>query len=216
LTELRENGLNRMSIGAESGSQKMLDYMKKELKVEDYIQAAEYCVHAGIDPSFSFMVGMPHEEIEDVNATMECIKKIGKILPMPKIIGPSMYLPLPGNEMYDDCVESGWVPPSNLEEWADINSGYGSDAYKRAWVKDPDVVLIIWFYSWLIGFETKKIIRVLSKYSNLVGYSKLKTLVVVSAGVVGSICGKLRYRFNFYSFPIEVKLFRNFREIGAL
>ena len=127
-----------------------------------------------------------------------------------------MYLPLPGNEMYDDCVESGWVPPSNLEEWADINSGYGSDAYKRAWVKDPDVVLIIWFYSWLIGFETKKIIRVLSKYSNLVGYSKLKTLVVVSAGVVGSICGKLRYRFNFYSFPIEVKLFRNFREIGAL
>ena len=50
----------------------------------------------------------------------------------------------------------------------------------------------------------------------MVGYSKLKTLVVVSAGVVGSICGKLRYRFNFYRFPIEVKLFSNFREIGAL
>ena len=216
LTELRANGLNRMSIGAESGSQKILDYMKKELKVGDYIQAAEYCAHAGIEPSFSFMVGMPHEEIEDVHATMDLIRKIGAILPIPKILGPSMYLPLPGNEMYDDCVASGWVPPSNLEEWADINSGYGSDAYKRSWVKNPDVVLIVWFYSWLIGVETQKIIRVLSKYSSLVGYSKLKTLVVVSAGVIGSVCGKLRYRFNFYRFPVEVKLFSNFREIGAL
>ena len=216
LTELRENGLNRMSIGAESGSQKMLDYMKKELKVENYIKAAEYCAHAGIEPSFSFMIGMPYEEIEDINATMDLIRKIGDILPIPKIIGPSMFLPLPGNEMYDDCVASGWVPPSNLEEWADINSGYGSDAYERSWVKDPDVVLIIWFYSWLIGIETKKIIKILNKYSNLVGYSRLKTLVVVSAGVVGSICGKLRYKFNFYRFPIEVKLFSNFREIGAL
>jgi len=216
LTELRQNGLNRMSIGAESGSQNMLDYMKKDLKVEDYLQAAEYCAHAGIEPSFSFMVGMPHEEIEDVYATMDCISKIGEILPIPKIIGPAMYLPLPGNGMYDDCVESGWVPPASLEEWADINSGYGSDAYERSWVKNPEVVLIIWFYSWLIGVETKKIIRILVKYSNLVGYSKPKTLVVVSAGVIGSLFGKLRYKLNFYKFPIEVKLFRRFREIGAL
>ena len=69
----------------------------------------------------------------------------------------------------------------------------------------------------IIDFSSfKKGMEILNKYSNLVGYSRLKTLVVVSAGVVGSICGKLCYKFNFYRFPIEVKLLSNFREIGAL
>ncbi|MFA5089676.1 MAG: radical SAM protein [Candidatus Omnitrophota bacterium] len=52
LSELNKYGLTRVSIGAESGSQRMLDYMQKGTKVEHIFKAAEYCVKANIAPSF--------------------------------------------------------------------------------------------------------------------------------------------------------------------
>jgi radical SAM superfamily enzyme YgiQ (UPF0313 family) len=216
LLELRNNGLTRVSIGAESGSQIMLDYLEKGIKVEDYIRAAEYCKFAGIEPSFSFMVGLPHENLTDLFSTVECMKKIGEILPVPKIMGPAMYLPLPGNKMFNDCVNTGWNPPLSLDEWAGVNSGYGLDSFERPWIKNPQETKIIWFYSFLLALSTRKIIVVLRKYSRLVGYSKTKTLIVISAGIIGSLLGKTRMKFKFYSFPIELKLAKKFRELGAL
>lgn len=215
LSELNKYGLTRVSIGAESGSQKMLDYMQKGTKVEHIFKAAEYCVKANIAPSFSFMVGLPNEEAEDIYLTVDCIKKLCHILPLPKILGPALYLPLPGSKMFDDCQRYDYKAPKTIEDWAKIDSGYGFSAYDRPWIKNPDIVRIIWFYSILIGISSGKLKKLLKKYSELAGYSKKRTITLTILAILGSILGKIRYRFRFFKFPIETIIFKRFRSLNA-
>lgn len=215
LSELNRNGLTRVSIGAESGSQRMLDYMQKGIKVEHILRAAEYCVKANIAPSFSFMTGLPNENAEDVDLTVECIKKLCHILPLPKILGPALYLPLPGSKMFHDCERYGYRAPRTIEDWAAIDSGYGFSAYDRPWIKDPDMVRVVWFYSILIGISFKKLMKLMKRYSELSGYSKAKELTLVVLAVIGSLIGKMRYRFRFFKFPVETIIFKKFRIMNA-
>ena len=215
LSELNRNGLTRVSIGAESGSQRMLDYMQKGIKVDHILRAAEYCVKANIAPSFSFMTGLPNENPEDVDLTVRCIKKLCHILPLPKILGPALYLPLPGSKMFHDCERYGYRAPRTIEDWATIDSGYGFSAYDRPWIKNPDMVRIVWFYSILIGISFKKLIKLMKRYSELSGYSKAKKLTLVILAVIGSLIGKMRYRFRFFKFPVETIIFKKFRIMNA-
>jgi len=215
LSELNRNGLTRVSIGAESGSQRMLDYMQKGIKVEHIFKAAEYCVKANIAPSFSFMTGLPNETTEDVYLTVKCIKKLCRILPLPKILGPALYLPLPGSKMFNDCEQYGYNAPKTIEDWAKIDSGYGFSAYERPWIKNPELVRIVWFYSILIGISVKKLMTVIKRYSELVGYSKGKELALIVIATLGSLLGKMRCRFMFFKFPIETIIFKKFRTLNA-
>ncbi|MFA5089675.1 MAG: hypothetical protein WC510_01420 [Candidatus Omnitrophota bacterium] len=161
------------------------------------------------------MTGLPNETTEDVCLTVECIKKLCRILPLPKILGPALYLPLPGSRMFDDCQQYGYKAPKTIEEWAEIDSGYGFSAYERPWIKDPDIVRILWFYSILIGISVKKIIRVIKRYSELVGYSKMKEIILIVLAVLGSILGRTRYGLKFFKFPIETVIFKKFRALNA-
>ncbi len=215
LSELNKNGLTRMSIGAESGSQRMLDYMQKGTKVEHIFKAAEYCVKANIEPSFSFMTGLPNETTEDIYLTVECIKKLCRILPMPKILGPALYLPLPGTKMFNDCEQYGYQAPKTIEDWAKIDSGYGFSAYERPWIKNQYLVRIVWFYSILIGISFDKLRKVIKRYSELSGYSKAKELTLTVLATFGSLLGKMRYRLKFFKFPIETSIFKKFRVMNA-
>lgn len=215
LSELNKYGLTRMSIGAESGSQKMLDYMRKRIKVEHILNSARYCVKANIEPSFSFMVGLPKEDEEDIRLTVECVRKLCDILPLPKILGPMLYLPLPGSEMFNNCVSAGYNPPKTIEEWADIDSGYGFSAYDRPWIKSPEMVRIVWFYSILITSSYAKIIRIIRKYSEIVRYPKVKELLFISFALMGSAIGKARYKFNFFKLPVETIIFKSLRNLNA-
>src|SRR3989338_7449998 len=53
----KENGCKFLFVGAESGSQKMLDLMHKDIKVKDIINAARLCEKYDIIGRFSFMAG---------------------------------------------------------------------------------------------------------------------------------------------------------------
>ena len=193
----------------------MLDYMQKGIKVEDIFKAAEYCVKTNIAPSFSFMTGLPNETTEDVYLTVKCIKKLCRILPLPKILGPALYLPLPGSKMFNDCEQYGYNAPKTIEDWAKIDSGYGFSAYERPWIKNPELVRIVWFYSISIGISVKKLRRVIKRYSELVGYSKGKELTLIVLATLGSLLGKMRCRFMFFKFPIETIIFKKFRTLNA-
>ena len=55
------SGLRRVMIGLESGSQAMLDWMKKDVKVDQVFAAAEKCRRHGIGVLFNLIVGFPDE-----------------------------------------------------------------------------------------------------------------------------------------------------------
>jgi len=89
-------GCENVWIGAESGSQKVLDAMDKGITVEQISAATHAMKHNGIKPSFFIQFGYPGEYKADIAQT---VKMINKLLPFE--IGISVSYPLPGTVFYD-------------------------------------------------------------------------------------------------------------------
>jgi anaerobic magnesium-protoporphyrin IX monomethyl ester cyclase len=93
---LAASGCENVWIGAESGSQKILDAMDKGITVEQIHVATKAMKKQGIKPSFFIQFGYPGEDKADIALT---IKMINELLPFE--IGISVSYPLPGTVFYD-------------------------------------------------------------------------------------------------------------------
>ena len=83
-------------IGAESGSQKVLDAMEKGTSVEQIRMAAERLHRAGIEVGFFLQFGYPGETLDDIALTRRMVREC-----RPDDIGISVSYPLPGTRFYE-------------------------------------------------------------------------------------------------------------------
>ncbi len=72
---LAEMGCFRVWIGSESGSQRILDAMERGVTVEQVQTAVALCRSAGIQTGMFLMWGYEGEELSDIEATVEHVKK---------------------------------------------------------------------------------------------------------------------------------------------
>jgi anaerobic magnesium-protoporphyrin IX monomethyl ester cyclase len=93
---LSHAGCKEAWIGAESGSQRVLDHMNKGTKVEDLITARERLGAAGIRVGYFIQLGYLGEQLEDLMATRDLITRAA-----PDDIGVSVSYPLPGTRFYE-------------------------------------------------------------------------------------------------------------------
>jgi anaerobic magnesium-protoporphyrin IX monomethyl ester cyclase len=89
-------GCENVWIGAESGSQKILDAMDKGITIQQVKEATQLMKAAGIKPSFFIQFGYPGETKEDISQTINMINEL-----LPFEIGISVSYPLPGTMFYD-------------------------------------------------------------------------------------------------------------------
>lgn len=111
---LAKAGCQVVWIGAESGSQKILDAMDKGDKVEDIYRAAELLHANGIQVGFFLQFGYPGETWDDVQLTLKMVREC-----KPDDIGISVSYPLPGTKFYERVkMELGekqnWVDSDDL------------------------------------------------------------------------------------------------------
>lgn len=112
---LKDAGCKTVWIGAESGSQKILDSMEKGNKVADIYNAAHQLSERGIEVGFFLQFGYPGEGWEDIQQTLKMVRES-----MPDDIGISVSYPLPGTKFYERVkVELGdkqnWVDSEDLD-----------------------------------------------------------------------------------------------------
>src|SRR5262249_40562192 len=113
-------GCKRINIGAESGSQKILDQIKKQYRVDQILTAADRAARAGIGLSYSFIAGFPGETDRDFQATLDVLKAIrGKGERIEASI--FFYSPYPGTELVQDLQQRGLRLPEKLEQWENFN-----------------------------------------------------------------------------------------------
>jgi len=111
---LAKAGCKTVWIGAESGSQKILDAMEKGDQVEDIYNAARLLRANGIEVGFFLQFGYPGETWEDVQKTLKMVRECA-----PDDIGISVSYPLPGTKFYERVkLELGekqnWVDSEDL------------------------------------------------------------------------------------------------------
>lgn len=119
LNLFRGNGLKVVATGFESGSNRMLEHMKKGVKAEDAFKLVTICRDYGIDLQASFLFGIPGERLDDLKLTLDHIEKIKSMAPT---FYPSHYflVPIPGAQTFREFVETGGEVPSTLEEWGEV------------------------------------------------------------------------------------------------
>ncbi len=93
---LREAGCREAWIGAESGSQRVLDAMNKGTTVAEVQVARDRLKAAGIRVGFFIQLGYMGEELDDILATRALLEAA-----RPDEIGVSVSYPLPGTKFYD-------------------------------------------------------------------------------------------------------------------
>jgi radical SAM superfamily enzyme YgiQ (UPF0313 family) len=109
---MKESGCAQVDFGVESGSQKVLDYIKKEIKCEDTKRAFALARQAGLRAGATVMVGVPNETKDDIQMTMDFLDEI-----KPDFVGPFFITPYPGTELYDMAKKNEWVDSSGDINW---------------------------------------------------------------------------------------------------
>ena len=110
LKVLKENGLRLLLVGYESGNQKILNNIKKGMRVEVAEKFTKDCHDLGIAIHGTFIVGLPGETKETIQETIAFAKRIN-----PHTIQVSLAAPYPGTFLYKQAVENGWLDVENAE-----------------------------------------------------------------------------------------------------
>ena len=98
---LAELGCFRLWIGSESGSQRILDAMERGVTVEQVQTAVELCKTRGIQTGMFLMWGYEGEQLEDIEATIEHVKRSD-----PDVFLTTVSYPIKGTAYYERVAES--------------------------------------------------------------------------------------------------------------
>src|SRR3984885_1049287 len=125
---LRDAGCQEAWIGAESGSQRVLDAMNKGTTVSEILIARERLKAVGIRVGFFIQLGYLDEQLEDILATRDLLTAA-----QPDEIGVSVSYPLPGTKFYE-LVKSQLRGKTHWHESNDLemmfHGTYTSDFYR--------------------------------------------------------------------------------------
>lgn len=114
LERMKGAGCNMIEFGIESGSERILKLIKKNITLDQIMEAVRLVKRHKIDLKTFFMIGFPEETKEDIEQTKHLIKRLnarGVIL--------SIFTPYPGSELYCRTVELGLL--SQNPDWSQFS-----------------------------------------------------------------------------------------------
>lgn len=172
----KRSGLRKVMIGVEAGSQEMMHWMKKDIKIEQVYESAAKCNKNGIAVIFNMILGFPHEKEESIRETLRVSRLLRKMNPDFEL-GMAYFKPYPGNAIADQLVKEGYTFPKGLKEWAKFDY-IGSSS---EWISKKQFRQIEFF-----------------KFFQRVAWNRRKILFIPFRKIAAWRCEK-----NNFSFPIE-------------
>jgi Fe-S oxidoreductase len=127
LALMRESGCQRLSFGVESGSEKVLKSMRKNIDLNRVEKVFSWCRREGIVTMADFMIGNLDETAEDVEKTIVLMKRIN-----PDYVQFSICCPYPGTPLYDLARERGQVA---TDIWLDFAKNPLSEFRSPVWTE---------------------------------------------------------------------------------
>jgi len=104
-------GLRGYFVGFESGSNRVLQFIRKGTTAAQNVQAARVCRRYGVAIWANYMIGLPTETKDEVLETVRMMQEID-----PDYYSPAFFTPHPGTDLYD------FVAEHDLSRIADYDS----------------------------------------------------------------------------------------------
>lgn len=127
---LKEMGCFRIWIGAESGSQRIVDAMDRRVSVDDVRNKINLTQQYGIEAGTFIMVGYPEETQEDILETVEHLKQA-----TPDQFTITLAYPIKGTDLYAEIEDRITQAPdwaSSTDRDIDFTRTYNREYYKHA------------------------------------------------------------------------------------
>lgn len=102
---LVEMGVDDITFGVESASQRLLDFINKKIKVEEIHRARRICRERGIAFRANLMAAFPGNTAEDYDHTLRFLEEA-----RPESLSVFYFIPFPGTWLFDYCIEHHHMP----------------------------------------------------------------------------------------------------------
>jgi radical SAM superfamily enzyme YgiQ (UPF0313 family) len=187
--------VKRLTIGVESGSQRILDLLKKGISIDKVVEANRKLKSYPIMPLYLFMMGLPTETREELAQSICLAEQLVEENPN-AVESFNIYVPYPGTELYELARNCGLQEPQRLEEWARFN--FRNIPKEYLWIEPKMRKLIE-------GLDFS--LMLLGKKYFAKSYKKTNPLVVRLSKLYYPIA---RYRVKHLNahFPIETKIIK--------
>ncbi len=104
LKVLKESGLRLLVVGFESGNQKILNNIRKGVRLDQARSFVRAARELGILIHGTFVLGLPGESAETIEETIRFAREID-----PYSLQVSLAAPYPGTELYEQARREGWL-----------------------------------------------------------------------------------------------------------
>ena len=119
LVEMKSAGCTMINMGIESGDEKILKKINKNIKIADVIHAFKIAKEAGLKRTAFFMVGFRGQDMESVMKSKRLLELV-----KPDITAVAILCPYPDTQIYQEMKEMGLF--SGNEDWSEFRIRTGS------------------------------------------------------------------------------------------
>jgi len=201
---MRESGCCTLTFGAESGNNRMLKAIGKGTTAEMNLEAVRKLKQAGIVGRISFVWGIPTETYSESIDSLNMIKEFERINPDSIVNGFFIATVYPNTRLFDKVIEivPDFKMPKSLEEWARWELYI--DGF-QPWL-DRGYVDRMMTASEIVRFRFFKRMNPANYFKN-----PIAVLGVRIAEAIMNVSATIRWKYHFYSFGYEWKLFNKMR-----
>ena len=169
---MKRAGCWMIAYGIESGSQQILDNVKKGATVDQAKNAVIWTNDVGIKVYGYFIIGLPGETLETINETIALAKELPITFALFHVGSP-----YPGTEFYKEAKEKGWL---NFTRWEDVDQGRSTPVVYPD-LSSGDIIRGIKKAHIAFYLRPKAIINVLRNVKN---FNDLKHLLRLAIGIL--------------------------------
>jgi len=213
---LARSNCYQLRLGAESGSQKVLDYLNKGITVEQILKGLENAVRHKIDPIISFMMGYPPEGDREIDDTVALIDLIRERFPSAQINAVYQFQPFPNTKIFEEISRTHHIPqPESLDGWARYNIVKMRKSIfpwlSPAQYRKINVLNSIASYSWF-SFKIRSMPDSQRKAILLFRFDPLWKIFLACDLFIRKTFVRLRWEKKIMAFPIEWYIWNFIRE----
>ena len=154
LEAMKQAGLDGVSVGIESGSDHILEGIRKGHTVQDAVDTVRMIRSHGVKTYVSVMMGFPHETKEDMEKTFDLI-----LSTRANGFQISVTIPYPSTPLYDECLREGLIGDELAWNEMSVVPRYASGTIQLSELPNSELKRLRRRFYWKLYFHPKFLFR---------------------------------------------------------